>query len=101
MRASSRSTWAASQGDLTEVRALVAVGVEPGMADYDGRTALHLAAAEGQLEVVRYLLAAGTDPEPVDRWGGTPLSDAEGNGHEQVVELIRQAMRDMPEAVAV
>jgi glutaminase len=94
-------TWGASQGDLTEVRALVAAGVEPGMADYDGRTALHLAAAEGQLEVVRYLLAVGTEPEPVDRWGGTPLSDAEGNGHTQVVDLLRQAVRDMPEAVAV
>jgi glutaminase len=84
-------TWAASQGDLNEVRALMASGVEPGTADYDGRTALHLAAAEGQLDVVRYLLAAGTDPQPVDRWGGTPLTDAEGNGHLEVVELIRQA----------
>ena len=94
-------TWAASQGDLTEVRALVAAGMEPGIADYDGRTALHLAAAEGQLEVVRYLLALGTDPRPEDRWGGTPLSDAEANGHAQLVELLRQAVRDMPEAVAV
>jgi glutaminase len=94
-------TWAASQGDLTEVRALVAAGVEPGTADYDGRTALHLAAAEGQLEVVRHLLALGTDPQPVDRWGGTPLSDAEGNGHTQIVELLRQPVRDTPEAVAV
>ena len=43
-------TWAATQGDLNEVRALIAAGVEPGTADYDGRTPLHLAAAEGQLE---------------------------------------------------
>jgi glutaminase len=94
-------TWAASQGDLTEVRALIASGVEPGTADYDGRTALHLAAAEGQLEVVRYLLAAGARPEPVDRWGGTPLSDAEGNGHTQVVELIRQAAQPAEGKVAI
>jgi glutaminase len=83
-------TWAASQGDLNEVRALVASGVEPGTADYDGRTPLHLAAAEGQLEVVRYLLAVGADPEPADRWGGTPLSDAEGNGHLDIAALFRQ-----------
>ena len=94
-------TWAASQGDLTEVRALVAAGVEPGTADYDGRTALHLAAAEGQPDVVRYLLAVGTDPQPVDRWGGTPLSDAEGNGHAEVIELIRQAARADKGEVAV
>src|SRR6516165_3416987 len=94
-------TWAASQGDLNEVRALIAAGVDPGTADYDGRTALHLAAAEGQLDVVRYLLASVTDPQPVDRWGGTPLSDAESNGHTDVADLVRQALRVTAEAVAV
>ena len=94
-------TWAASQGDLNEVRALVAVGVEPGTADYDGRTALHLAAAEGHLDVVRYLLDAGAPPRPVDRWGGTPLSDAEGNGHADVADLLRQAHQATTTAVAV
>jgi glutaminase len=83
-------TWAASQGDLNEVRALIATGVKPGTADYDGRTPLHLAAAEGQLEVVRYLLAAGADPKPEDRWGGTPGSDAEANGHAEIAALLRQ-----------
>jgi len=87
-------TWAASQGDLTEVRALVGAGVDPGTTDYDGRTALHLAAAEGQPEVVSYLLALGTDPQPQDRWGGTPLSDAQANGHTQVAELLRQHGED-------
>jgi len=82
-------TWAASQGDLDEARALIAAGVEPGTADYDGRTPLHLAAAEGQLDVVRYLLAAGANPRPVDRWGGTPLSDAESNGHAEIAALLR------------
>jgi glutaminase len=99
-------TWAASQGDLDEVRALIASGVEPGTADYDGRTPLHLAAAEGQLEVVRYLLAAGADSQPTDRWGGTPLSDAEGNGHTEIAVLLRQhagevAHSDKREAAAV
>ena len=82
-------TWAASQGDLDEVRALMAGGVEPGTADYDGRTPLHLAAAEGQLDVVRYLLEAGADPHPTDLWGGSPLSDAEGNGHTEIAALLR------------
>src|SRR6516225_6083607 len=90
-------TWAASQGDLNEVRALIAAGVEPGTADYDGRTPLHLAAAEGQLDVVRYLLAAGASPQPVDRWGGTPLSDAETGGHTDIAALLRrQAAESAP-----
>jgi Ankyrin repeat len=80
---------------------LTAVGVDPGTADYDGRTPLHLAAAEGQPEVVSYLLALGADPQPRDRWGGTPPSDAEANGHTHVADLLRQAVRDTPEAAAV
>jgi glutaminase len=90
-------TWAASQGDLNEVRALIATGVGPGTADYDGRTPLHLAAAEGQLDVARYLLAAGASPQPEDRWGGTPLSDAEANGHAEVARLLRQAAQSPQE----
>jgi glutaminase len=82
--------WAASQGDLDEVRSLIATGVEPGTADYDGRTPLHLAAAEGHLEVVRYLLAAGAGPWPVDRWGGSPQSDAEASGHTEIADLLRE-----------
>ena len=85
---------------LTEIPALVGAGVEPGTADYDGRTPLHLAAAEGQPEVVSYLLALGADPQPQDRWGGTPPSDAEANGHTHVADLLRQAVRDTPEAAA-
>jgi glutaminase len=93
-------TWAASQGDLNEVRALVASGVDPSTADYDGRTALHLAAAEGQADVVRYLLTAGTQPAPIDRWGGTPHSDADNNGHPDIADLLQHATQAAPDQAA-
>ena len=79
---------AASQGDLNEIKRLVAEGVNLNSADYDGRTALHLAAAEGQLQVVKYFIARNAYLNPVDRWGGTPLSDAYAGKHQEVAELL-------------
>src|SRR5262249_13360618 len=88
-------TRAGSEGGVKEVRALIVAGVDPGTADYDGRTPLHLAAAEGQLEVVRYLLAAGADARAADRWGGTPLSDAQANGHGEIAALLGQQAQEV------
>jgi glutaminase len=81
--------WAAGQGDLGEVRRLVATGMDPSAANYDGRTALHLAASEGRTEVVHYLLAHGADPSRIDRWESTPADDALRHGHEDIVQLLR------------
>jgi len=63
--------WAASQGDLDEVRRLASSGVDLGAVDYDGRTALHLT--------------------PADHWGGTPLKGVEREGHAAVAGLLRPA----------
>lgn len=83
-----RLCWAASIGDLTEVQRLAAAGVDLNAADYDGRTALHLAASEGQTEVIEYLLLHQVSLQPVDRWGGTPLSDAQRAGHTAAVRIF-------------
>ena len=90
--ATMRLLYAASQGDLDELRAVLATGGDPNAADYDGRTALHLAAAEGHIAAVRYLLASGARPGVTDRWGGTPLTDAKRAKHTAVTELL--AARD-------
>jgi glutaminase len=69
-------------------------GVDPEEADYDGRTALHLAASEGRAEVVDFFVRRGIDLGPVDRWGNTPLDDARRGGHDEVIALLtRQAAR--------
>jgi glutaminase len=83
-----RLLYAASQGDLDELRAVLATGSDPNAADYDGRTGLHLAASEGHLAAVNYLLAAGSRPDVTDRWGGTPLTDAKRAKHTAVAELL-------------
>ena len=89
-----RLCWAASQGDLDDVRGAIASGIDPRAADYDGRTALHLAASEGQLEVARYLLQHGANPNARDRWGGTPATDAKREHHTAVARLLTQEGKD-------
>jgi glutaminase len=83
-----RLLYAASQGDIDELRAVIATGADPNAADYDGRTGLHLAASEGHLAAVNYLLAAGARPDVIDRWGGTPLTDAKRAKHTAVAERL-------------
>ena len=67
---------AAFAGDVEHIQRLIRNGVDPDAADYDMRTALHLAACEGKVEVVMYLLSAKCNIACKDRFGGTPLEDA-------------------------
>ncbi|ESA35889.1 glutaminase [Leptolyngbya sp. Heron Island J] len=83
--------WAASQGKLNAMLPYIARGVSMEAADYDGRTAIHLAAAEGQLKVVKFLLANNVNPNIQDRWGFTPLDDAIRHGHEEVATALKQS----------
>ncbi|MEM7617171.1 MAG: glutaminase A [Pseudomonadota bacterium] len=80
--------WAASQGDLNEIQQLFAKGIDLDSADYDGRTALHLAAAENQIDVVKFLISKNINLEPVDRWGKTPLADAKTHENNDIVKLL-------------
>ncbi|KAB1998933.1 hypothetical protein ERO13_D12G112400v2 [Gossypium hirsutum] len=78
----------ASKGDKAGVIQELDKGVEPNGADYDRRTALHLAACEGWIEVVDLLLEKGADVNSLDRWGRTPLSDAHSFRHHEVCKIL-------------
>jgi glutaminase len=80
--------YAASTGDITELKRMVAHGHDLNTADYDGRTPLHLAAAEGQLISVRYLLAQQVEIRPADRWNNTPEQEALRHGHDRLAEVL-------------
>lgn len=79
--------FGAYNGDLTALRRMALAGQDTmTAADYDGRTALHVAAAEGHLDCVRFLVEGCNVPvNALDRWGCTPLDDA--------VKFVREPVR--------
>ncbi|KAF3441343.1 hypothetical protein FNV43_RR15257 [Rhamnella rubrinervis] len=83
-----RLLYCSSKGDKAGVVQELEKGVEPNLADYDKRTALHLASCEGCTEIVVLLLEKGADVNSVDRWGRTPLSDARSFGHEKICKIL-------------
>jgi len=72
---SERLHFAAGDGDLVAVQALVAEGRDVNATDSIGLTPLHYAAAGEHINVVRFLIANGADVNAIDEAtaGDTPL----------------------------
>ena len=81
--------YAASRNDADRIDQLHGLGVPAWTADYDNRSALHVAAAAGNLEAVHRLLEHGADPNALDNFGLTPLDDTIRNGHHEVAASLR------------
>ncbi|MCO5592412.1 hypothetical protein L7F22_046415 [Adiantum nelumboides] len=88
----------ASKGDEDGIKALINDGADVNIADFDDRTALHVAACEGHTRVVNLLLKKGANANARDRWGSTPLSDAKHYGNKEVVEILEKAGAKLPES---
>ncbi|GLJ12293.1 hypothetical protein SUGI_0188180 [Cryptomeria japonica] len=81
---------AAYHGDLYHLKNLIRAGEDPARADYDGRTALHLAASKGYEEITLFLIQAGADVNSIDKFGNTPLLEAVKGGHDRVASLLAE-----------
>jgi len=81
--------FAAYNGDLTALRRMSSANQDMSVANYDGRTALHLAASEGHLECVRFLVeTCGVPLAPRDRWNRTPADDASRFHRDDVLQFL-------------
>jgi len=73
------------KGDIETLNALFKKGAELNTADYDLRTALHLAACEGKTETVGWLLSKKINTNVVDVFNNKPIDDARRYKHERIV----------------
>lgn len=84
----SKLLFAASRGDFRKVGRILSAGHNVNCADYDRRTALHIATANGSVEVVRLLLNSRADIFFKDNFGNAALSNCPNS---EVRELLLQA----------
>jgi len=79
---------AAAAGSAHIVQELVQRRADLNSADYDGRTALHVASSHGHTKVVEWLLTARADVSRHDSFGLTPLSEAMRSRQDAVAKIL-------------
>ena len=72
---------AAKHGNSDKIELMIACGISVNSADYDKRTALHLACSVGNKAICEQLVGAHANVNAKDRWKNTPLRDAIREGH--------------------
>ena len=85
---------AASHGELTSLRLLLAAGADVRATDHGGKTSLHLAAAAGHKIAIKVLLKTQAQIDSQDKKFNTPLAAAAVNGHDAVVRLLLERGAD-------
>jgi ankyrin repeat protein len=86
--------WAAAEGHVRAVRALIALGADVRARSKNGFTALLFAARRGSAEAAETLIAAGADVNDVARDGATPLIVATVAGHASLAVSLLQRGAD-------
>ena len=79
---------AATNPDVTAVKALLAAGADVNAKDMDGNTPLHMAAYTNRVENAKVLLEAGADVNIVSSGGRTPMAMARKSRADEIAGLI-------------
>jgi uncharacterized protein len=80
--------WAVFEGDVAEVRRLLAAGADVSLANDYGATAMGLAAEAAHTEILKLLLAAGADPDSANPDGQTALMAVARTGHVDAARVL-------------
>jgi len=84
-------TWAAANGHLDCVNALIAALADVNAVDIHGSTSLEWAASLGRLDCVNALIAASADVNAKDNDGKTALKWTTLQGHRDCVAVLKAA----------
>ncbi len=83
--------WAVFDGNVAEVKRLLAAGADPGAVNLYGVDAIQLAADESNTELLRLLLKAGANPNSVNADGETVLHLVARSGNLEAAKLLVNA----------
>jgi ankyrin repeat protein len=91
-----RLHFAAQEGDVEEVKRLLAAGFSPNGFDDLGKTPLHYATERGHVDVLKLLLASGADVNAHDERviGNTPLREVADTCSFEVAKILVDAGAD-------
>lgn len=78
-------------GDTALLKRLLQAGIQVNAADYDKRTAAHIAAAEGNVAAVKVLADQGADLTLEDRWKNTVQLEAQRSNARALLEYLNGA----------
>jgi ankyrin repeat protein/beta-lactamase regulating signal transducer with metallopeptidase domain len=81
---------AVKEGDMKQVKALIAAGADVSKENSNGATPLHVAAGNGRTAIAALLIdqGANVNEQKNNKWTETPLHYATWSGHEDVAELL-------------
>ena len=81
-------------GDILLLKRLLNAGIQVDAADYDKRTAAHIAAAEGNVAAIKVLADHGADLTLKDRWNNTVQYEAERSNARQLLDYLKTKKGD-------